>query len=314
MADRCFIAGDWGTSNLRLFLCDARGAVLDSTTGPGVAQVKTGFPEVFESLVAPWEKTRGRLPAVLSGMVGSSIGWTSTPYVACPTIPDKIMDGCVSLRGGLVTVVPGIRCENRLRAADFIRGEETQVLGALSMEPRLRHGRKLLCLPGTHTKWLVLEDGVIREFLSAPTGEVFAVLRDHSVLVRNDARAHAVIDAAAFETGVKRFRETPGAQVLHRLFECRSRLLNGDMEAHDAPSFLSGLLIASDVGGALELFADSIAAAPVLVGAPQLTQLYAGVLYHYGHDAQRLDGEQASLAGLTRVHQFLTLQTETNAI
>ena len=314
MADQCFVAGDWGTSHLRLFLCDARGAALDSIMGPGVAQVKTAFPEVFDSLLAPWEKIRGTLPAVLCGMVGSSIGWTSAPYVACPTIPGKIMDGCVSLRGGHVAVIPGIRCENRLRAADFIRGEETQVLGALSLEPSLRHGRKLLCLPGTHTKWLVLEDGVIRDFLTAPTGEVFGVLRDHSVLVRDDSRAEPVIGAIAFEAGVKRYRESPGAQVLHRLFECRSRLLSGDMEAHDAAAFLSGLLIASDVEGALALFADSIAQRTVLIGAPQLTQLYANALSHYGHDAQRLDGAQASLSGLTRVHQFLTSQSETHAV
>jgi 2-dehydro-3-deoxygalactonokinase len=313
MTDRCFVAGDWGTSHLRLFLCDARGAVLDSITGPGVAQVKTGFPEVFESLLAPWETIRGPLSAVLCGMVGSSIGWTATRYVACPTIPDKIMDSCVSLRGGLAAVVPGIRCENRLRAPDFIRGEETQVLGALSLEPKLRQGRKLLCLPGTHTKWLVLEDGVISEFLSSPTGEVFGVLRDHSVLVRDDSRVEQPIGAAAFEAGVKRYRESPRAQVLHRLFECRSRLLNGDMEAHDAPSFLSGLLIASDVGGALELFADAIAEGTVLIGAPRLTQLYASALSQYGQDAQRLDGAHASLAGLTRVHHFLMAQADTNA-
>jgi len=314
MADRCFVAGDWGTSHLRLFLCDARGAVLDSVTGPGVAQVKTAFPEVFESLLAPWEKIRGRLPAVLCGMVGSSIGWTSAPYVACPTIPGKIMEGCTSLRSGLVAVVPGLSCENRLRAPDFIRGEETQVLGALSLEPALRHGRKLLCLPGTHTKWLVLEDGVIREFLSAPTGEVFGVLRDHSVLVRDASRAEQAIGATAFEAAVKRYRESPGAQVLHRLFECRSRVLNGDMEARDGAAFLSGLLIASDVEGALGLFADAIAEGIVLVGAPQLTQLYAGALSQYGHDSQRLDGVPASLAGLTRVHQFLTSQAETHAV
>lgn len=314
MTDGCFVAGDWGTSHLRLFLCDANGAVLDSITGPGVAQVKTAFPEVFESLLGPWEKSRGRLPAVLCGMVGSSIGWTSAPYVACPTIPGKIMDRCTSLRSGLVAVIPGLSCENRLRAPDFIRGEETQVLGALALQPNLRHGRKLLCLPGTHTKWLVLEDGVIREFLSAPTGEVFGVLRDHSVLVRDDLRAEQAIGTRAFEAGVQRYRESPGAQVLHRLFECRSRVLNGDMEARDAAAFLSGLLIASDVEGALALFADSATEPTVLVGAPHLTQLYAGALSRYGHGEQRLDGAQASLAGLMRVHQYLRSQAETHAV
>jgi len=113
---------------------------------------------------------------------------------------------------------------------------------------------------------------------------------------------------------VKRYRESPGAQLLHRLFECRSRVLNGNMEARDAAALLSGLLIASDVEGALALFADAIAEGMVLVGAPQLTQLYASALSQYGHDSLRLDGVQASLAGLARVHQFLTSRAETHAV
>jgi 2-dehydro-3-deoxygalactonokinase len=315
MGERCFVAGDWGTSHLRIFLCDEHGTVLDRAIGPGVAQVKAAFPEVFESLLAPWERSRGRLSAVLCGMVGSRIGWTAAPYAACPAIPAKIMERCVSLRSGLVAVVPGIRCENRLRAADFIRGEETQVLGALALEPSLRQGCRLLCLPGTHTKWLVLDDGVIREFLSAPTGEVFSVLREHSILVRDDSRAAQDIGAAAFEAGVQRFREAPDTQVLHRLFECRSRLLNGEMQAGDAAAFLSGLLIASDVAGAVELFADSIAERTVhVVGAPELSRLYATALAQYAHVAKCLDGAQASLAGLTRVHRFLAERTEANAV
>jgi 2-dehydro-3-deoxygalactonokinase len=310
-----FIAGDWGTSRLRLFLCDADGATLDSADGPGVAAVSVPFAKLFDSLVEPWESRYGTLPAVLCGMVGSSIGWAQTPYVACPAIPEKIIDGCMPLRAGRVRIVPGVRCENRLRAPDFMRGEETQLLGALTLDATLRHGRRLLCLPGTHTKWAVLEEGVIKEFLTAPTGELFGVLRDHSVLVSGDSRDEEVIAGAAFEGGVKKFNDFPQTQLLHRLFECRSRLLNGELAARNTAAFLSGLLIANDVGGALHLFADFIQRQTVhLIGAPRLTQLYATALSFQSFGAQQLDGAAASLAGLLRAHRHISSQVETNAV
>jgi 2-dehydro-3-deoxygalactonokinase len=313
MGGASFVAGDWGTSNLRLFLCDERGNTLDRADGPGAAQVKVPFAELFESLLEPWETRYGALPAVLCGMVGSSIGWTQAPYVPCPAVLTKIIDGCISVRAGRVHVVPGLRCDNRLRAPDFMRGEETQLLGALALDATLRHGRRLLCLPGTHTKWVVLQDGVINEFLSAPTGEVFGVLREHSVLVQGDSRTGDVSGDAAFEEGLKRFNDFPQAHLLHRLFECRGRQLDGELAARSAPAFLSGLLIASDVGGALHLFADSIAERTVcVIGAPRLTELYAIALRHRACGARQLDGASAVLAGLTRVHRQISSQVAMN--
>jgi 2-dehydro-3-deoxygalactonokinase len=194
-----------------------------------------------------------------------------------------------------------------------MRGEETQILGALTLDPALRRGRRLLCLPGTHTKWVLLEDGIMREFLTAPTGELFAALRDHSILVAKESLTATVTADAAFKAGMQRFDHFPQAQVLHRLFECRSRLLNGEFEAGSAAAFLSGLLIAADVSGALQVLAQSLAETTVcLVGEPQLTQLYANALQHRSYGAQRLDGADASLAGLTRVHQYIASHVESN--
>jgi 2-dehydro-3-deoxygalactonokinase len=315
MVDERYVVGDWGTSRLRLFLCAGTGTILDTLVGPGVAAVKTPFDALFESIMRPWEAQYGKLSAVLCGMVGSSIGWVQAPYVSCPADPEKIIDACIALRGGRVHIVPGARCENRLRAADFMRGEETQILGALTLEPALRRGRRLLCLPGTHTKWALLEDGIIREFLTALTGELFGALRDHSVLVPPECRAEAVTAGAAFEEGIKRFNEYPQTQVLHRLFECRSRVLNGDLSAANAASFLSGLLIAADVDAALRLFANSDAKTTVsLIGEPQLTQLYTAALLQQPCDARQFDGAAAALAGLTRVHQYIASQDDTHAV
>lgn len=311
MGAASFVAGDWGTSHLRLFLCDEYGTMLDSCSGPGAAELHgpdaaRRFAATFATLTAGWKDRYGTLPAVLCGMVGSSIGWTQAPYVACPTAPEQIADACISLLQGRVHIVPGLSCNNRFNAPDFLRGEETQILGAMNLAANLRRGTCLLCLPGTHTKWAVLEDGRVREFLTAPTGELFAVLRDHSVLVRKPQSAGDAIDARTFARGLAHFNEFPQAQLLHRLFECRSLQLNGELSAETADAYLSGLLVASDVHGALRLLSPSVASRSVyLVGATQLTQLYALGVRAQDFEAVQLDGSQAVLAGLVQVHTRL---------
>lgn len=319
MGGASFIAGDWGTSHLRLSLCDADGRMLDSRSGPGAAAVAGGdsapdggrdraFAETFASLTAHWDDSHGVLPAVLCGMVGSSIGWTQAPYVDCPAQPERIIDACVTLRGGRVHIVPGLSCRNRFDAPDVLRGEETQILGALRLAPALRKGGWLLCLPGTHTKWVVVQDAVVREFLTAPTGEVFQVLCEHSVLVRKPAGAADAIDMDAFKEGLARCGEFPQAQLLHRLFECRSRQLAGELKTSAADAFLSGLLIGSDVQGALGTLSSGAASQVYLIGSAPLTRLYAMALSAHARASLQVDGETAALAGLTHVHRQLSPQ------
>ncbi|HEY1314884.1 MAG TPA: 2-dehydro-3-deoxygalactonokinase [Steroidobacteraceae bacterium] len=312
MGGASFVAGDWGTSNLRLFLCDADGAALDQLTGPGVAEVAgssgaAGFADTFDSLTAPWQAAHAVLPAVLCGMVGSSIGWIQAPYVPCPAMPEQIIDACTALPGARIHIVPGLSCRNRFNAPDFMRGEETQILGALTRVPELSRGTRLLCLPGTHTKWVVLVDGLLRDFFTAPSGELFALLCEHSVLVRKP-KGDAPADLAAFQAGLARFNEFPNAQLLHRLFECRSRQLSGELAAQSADAYLSGLLIASDVHGALGALSGAVAERSVcLIGTDRLLQLYALALQSHGFAALPVEGAAAALAGLSRVQQRLTL-------
>jgi 2-dehydro-3-deoxygalactonokinase len=308
-----FVAGDWGTSNLRLFLCDESGTVLESASGPGAADSQGRFEQVFDSLVAKWTAQPHEAPAVLCGMVGSTIGWIQAPYLACPARPEDIATACATLRDGSIRIIPGLSCRNRFDAPDFMRGEETQILGAMELKPALREGRRLLCLPGTHTKWVLLEDGAVIEFLTAPTGELFTLLRDRSVLVREPGGA-ADSSAPAFKLGLAQVDRFPQAQVLHRLFECRSRSLDAQLAPHEAASFLSGLLIASDIAGALDVFANSIVARAVhLIGSPQLMGLYAAGLELQHYEASRTDGDLASVAGLAQVRRQLTRGSMANA-
>ena len=322
MSDACFVAGDWGTSHLRLFLCDDDGPILERASGPGAADAGGRFASVLSGLLAPWRQQHGPLPALLCGMVGSSIGWLQAPYAPCPASLERITDACVSPHDG-VHIVPGLSCRNRFKAPDFMRGEETQILGALAIDPALRRGRRLLCLPGTHTKWALLAEGVVEEFLTAPTGELFALLHDHSVLLRGNSPTGAMpidqgpgdaFDAAAFEQGLAQFNEYPQAQLLHRLFECRARRLDGELSLAAGSAFLSGLLLASDIAGALRLLAGSIGVSSVhLIGAAELTQLYAIGLAAHEHAATRIEGEAAAVAGLAQLHRQLTCRQVADA-
>lgn len=301
-----FIGGDWGTSHLRLFLCDRQFALLDQVDGPGANRVCGAFEKALDSLIRAWTDRHGELPIVLSGMVGSSIGWVQTPYLPCPVRPDQIAGACIKLRNGRIHIVPGLSCRNRLGAPDFMRGEETQVLGALDLDPRLRHGRHLLCLPGTHTKWVVLQDGNVQEFLTAPTGEIFASLCSQTTLVPGDVNVRSEITEHAFARGLARIRQSPETQLLHKVFECRSLRLSGELASEDAASYLSGMLIASDVIGALKLLAPSTERPDVhVIGSSQLIKLYTMALAALESAVRVLDGSAASVAGLARIHRLL---------
>ena len=290
-----FIAADWGSTHLRLYLC-ADDRVLDQRGGPGIATLRGGHAEVVREATASWRADHGPLPLVMAGMVGSRNGWVEVPYVECPA-------GAATLRAALhrfradeaeVAIVPGLACTNPLAAPDVMRGEETQLLGALALRPELAHGRRVFAVPGTHCKWVRVEDGRIVRFQTSFVGELFHLLRQHSQLAGGATEGH---DADAFAFGLRRAREV--ASLPHVLFETRSRQLREGMTATAAASFLSGLLIGADVRGACEL-SDWHSDPPevTLVGEPALCALYAAALAQASIRAQTLDGAHCVLSGL----------------
>lgn len=302
MSAPAYIAGDWGTSNLRLRLCGGDGFALESRQGPGAADSRGRFAQVYDELTADWRSRHGTLPGLLCGMAGSTFGWLEAPYLPCPEELDTIADSLVTPRAD-VRIVPGMRCTNPLGAPDVMRGEESQLLGALAAVPALAQGRQLVCMPGTHTKWVALHDGTVIEFLTVPTGEVFKLLCDHSVLVRDKATP---VDhrAAEFERGLAESARHPEVPVLHRLFQSRSLRLDGQLAAEGAPSWISGLLIGTDVAGALPLFAES--QGPVhIIATAQLTALYSAALTKSGRASVPVPGDDAAFAGLARVRALL---------
>ena len=300
-----YIAGDWGTSRLRLTLCRGE-QMLETRQGPGIGALREPAADALRPLIAGWRDTYGPLPLVLCGMAGSRNGWRETAYLPCPA--DLRVLGEAALRfeadDAPVAIAPGLSCRNRLGSPDVMRGEETQIAGALALRGELGTGRRLLCLPGTHTKWAYLEDGRVRDFLTALTGELFALLRDGSTLTRaahSNAQRPAASDAAddardGFDRGLEAAAGLNTASLLHALFAVRSRQLI-DGRPHDwTLSYLSGLMIGADVRGAIPLF--DAEGETVLIGDGALNERYAQALRREGIAASCLDGEECALAGL----------------
>ena len=259
-------------------------------------------PAAFDELTEKWRAGHGELPALLCGMVGSAFGWREAAYLPSPAELAELADALVSPRAN-VHIVPGMRCTNPLGAPDVMRGEETQLLGALGgLAAGLGTGRQLVCLPGTHTKWVSVHDGLVQEFLTVPSGELFALLCDHSVLVR-EPTTPVTHRAADFERGLQAAARYPEIPVTHKIFQARSLRLDQQLAPEGAASWASGLLIGTDVAGAMQLFPELDRRAPVyLIGAPHLTEAYSIALARVGLQARAVDGEAAALAGLSWLH------------
>ncbi|MBU4435778.1 MAG: 2-dehydro-3-deoxygalactonokinase [Alphaproteobacteria bacterium] len=289
------IFGDWGTSRLRLYLRQGK-SVLDRRDGPGVSALTKTPEQTFLDLVGDWREAQPS-GAILCGMVGSRIGWVEAPYAPCPATAGDLRERVLKIEAdGLpVSIIPGLSCVNPLGGPDVMRGEETQILGALELDPALKTGRHLLVLPGTHSKWTVVEDGAITGFLTAPVGETFALLRQHSTLAAGVA-AEVQGTGEGFAMGLARITEKGSALLPHLLFETRARQLLDGLPAADAIGFLSGLLIGADAAAARQWFGDL--GKVTLVGAPALNDFYGQAIAAQGGHTNAVDGDSAVLAGL----------------
>ena len=292
MSAGLFIAGDWGTTHLRLFLCDGE-RVLDTRTGAGVRALKRSPAEEFGALIADWSAQHRLASAILSGMVGSRNGWIEVPYVPCPASLAEIHNHLRRFTSSEIdiAIVPGLSCTSAIDAPDVMRGEETQLFGALQLKPKLASGRHVLALPGTHTKWVEIDAGRVVRFQTALSGELFALLKAHSTLLATGADAPARMDEATFSRALQSAR-TP---LLHSLFQVRSRQLIEGHTPSQALGQLSGLLIGADVDAAIEVLHPTQV---TLIGELALVQRYQQALATRGISASALDGNDCAVAGL----------------
>ena len=294
-----FVALDWGTSSLRVARIVDGQVVEQHHSGDGILHVPFGgFPAAFEAAVARWRLAPGTL-CLASGMVGSRQGWIEAPYCPCPAdfralaariawVPDA--------PGGLrVGIVPGLSTDMH-NVPDVMRGEEVQVFGAMQL---LDEQDGVFVLPGTHSKWAWVEQGRVRDFATFMTGEVYALLRRHSILGRTLPPEDGPLDEAAFVRGVVDAREA--GSLLHGAFGARTLALFARLPDATLPSYLSGLVIGEELRTHR---LENSGAAPVLVGAEALTRRYQLAFTAYGLHAPAL-GDEATWRGLAALADTL---------
>jgi 2-dehydro-3-deoxygalactonokinase len=284
---------DWGTSALRAYLFAADGDVAERRTQPwGIQHLPAGgYAAAFQAIVGDWLKQWPSVPVLAAGMVGSRTGWHEVPYTACPADAAAIAAGIIPFASerGIVHIVPGLVQEGE--SADVMRGEETQITGAISLEPALAVD-SLFILPGTHCKWAHVRGGHVTHFTTYITGELFALLRDHSLLGRpaRDAAAGTPAAAtAAFGRGLDAARASGAGGAMAKLFTARSLFLAGRLAAADVLDYLSGLLVGEEVRSVLANLGPERPPC-VVIGDATLAARYRTALAAFGMaDARVLD-------------------------
>ena len=288
-----FLAIDWGTTNRRGYVVGADGGVVrEHEDERGILEVaRSGgdFAAALAELKAALGVGDGLV--LMGGMIGSNRGWVEAPYVSCPATLDELAAKLAWVEPGRVAIVPGVSFVDP-PLADVMRGEEVQILGAVA-EGQLP-AKCLVCHPGTHNKWIEVTDGRIDAFRTVMTGELFNLLKKHSIL-SDLLQADAEPDAA-FRAGVD--HGLANADLTAELFQVRARVLLGAAAPAGAASYVSGLLIGNDLRVGLgRQRHDHVH----VLGRPALTRLFAAALEQTGRAATQIDGEGAFVAGLRRI-------------
>jgi 2-dehydro-3-deoxygalactonokinase len=283
-----FIAVDWGTTNRRAYRIDSSGECRDEfEDSKGVLSIERGE---FPAAVGEVREKLGDHPLLLAGMIGSNRGWVDAPYVPCPAgIEDLVRN--LAWAGEREAIIPGVSYVGQGRA-DVMRGEEVQLLGGVAAGIVDPEG--FVCHPGTHNKWALLRHGTIQIFGTVMTGELFNLLKEHSILA--DLLQGPVEVNEAFKQGVRHAMERE--MLPADLFGVRAGVLLGQTSKTDAPSYTSGLLIGTDVRIGLTWPAGARIG---VIGRPELTRLYAAALAEAGREAVELNGEQCFLAGILEI-------------
>lgn len=295
------IALDWGTSGQRAWLLDTEGEILDvRRASRGLMETTSGvdprdsraraaaYESAFRRTCGAWLTAFPALPAIACGMVGSAQGWADAGYRTVPVEPGSSSLVPVSHRDGVLHLVPGLRIPSGELPGDVIRGEETQLVGVLDLlgdpgEP------VTVVLPGTHSKWVRVEDGLVTDFATAMTGELYGLLIAHGILARTTA--DPIRDEAAFSRGLAAGRRSRG--IAAEAFGARPLVLDGVLDPASLPDYLSGVLVADEVA---HLLRDSDSRV-VLCGAADLCRRYAVALAARGVEAAVLS-EEVTARGL----------------
>lgn len=289
-----WVAVDWGTSSLRAWAMDGAGAVLDmASADDGMGSLApAAFEPALLRLISDWLSPDTLTLVLACGMVGARQGWIEAAYAEtpCPPLSTGNLTQAPAQDPRLdVRIVPGL-CQ--IVPPDVVRGEETQIAGLLAHRPDFDG---TICLPGTHTKWAEISDGMVQSFRTMMTGELFALLSDNSIL-RHSVGAEDGFDEDAFATAVSSTLDNP-ASLAGGLFGIRAASLLANQRPAEARATLSGLLIGTEIA------ALPHSEGPVLVvGADQLAEHYTSALALAGREAEAIPADAITLDGLRQAY------------
>ena len=290
-----WIAVDWGTSNLRAFAMRGGQVIAEAASEDGMGKLaRDAFEPALIKLIDPWLSASHRTPVIACGMVGSRQGWFEAPYRTTPCIPlDPAARVAVPTTDPRITVavVPGLR---QNKPADVMRGEETQIAGALCLIPGFDG---VFCMPGTHTKWVHVSAGEVISFQTFMTGEVFALLSTQSVL--RHGMSGGGWDDAAFDAALSDALSRP-EKIAANLFSLRAEGLLANLSPAAARARLSGLLIGVELAAAKPYWLGQPIA---IIGADALSATYARALSAQGNAPTIIPANDTVLAGLTLAHK-----------
>lgn len=282
-----YIAVDWGSTQLRGWLIRNGQCVETKQLPMGITRLNGRSPaDVFAEHLAPWRGAQV-LPVLMAGMIGSDAGWQAVPYLDCPTAIDAPGRQLCAVAEG-VWIIPGLKIE---QDGDFnvMRGEETQLLGAWQLMPA-----ECYVMPGTHCKWVQVQNGVVRQFATAMTGELHHLLLNHSLLGQQLPAQFP--DEASFALGIEKGLNQPA--LLSGLFSARAARVLGALAATSVSDYLSGLLIGAEVATFSERYRASRV---VLVGEHSLNARYQQAMAARGLAVSCCSGEAAFLSGIARM-------------
>ena len=296
LASMTLIAVDWGTSTLRAALWRNEGLIEERFGGPGILTVPAGgFAAALEAFCGDWRRAHPQALVLISGMAGSAQGWALAPYCPCPAPLTQLARHIRWIEPNCLGLVPGLS-DTQGACPDVMRGEEVQVLGAMALAG-IDTAR--VVLPGTHSKWVDLQAGVITRLETFMTGELFTLLREHSILARTmpSAGESTLWDREAFEAGLAVAAQ---GSLLHHAFGVRTQALFAQRPAETLPDYLSGLLIGEELRAQALTPGESI----WVIGSPTLQRRYAHALEWRGLTVRSF-GAEATWHGLQSIAQTL---------
>jgi 2-dehydro-3-deoxygalactonokinase len=292
------IVADWGTTNLRVYACDDGGTILDRVeNSQGIKSLGQGeYPAALSRATALLEECH-RGPVFVCGMAGSRNGWIETPYCQAPLDLGALAEQLIPLPAPLDGfILPGARTLLPDGTSDVMRGEEVQIFGA-GKHFDICNG--VLCLPGTHSKWVRLREGKIIDFATFMTGDVFQAL-SQTIL---DCDAAAPHHPEAFAKGLQAARAGDFG-LLHQLFTARTRVLDGTLEVDHVSAYVSGLLIGHELAeaGAWRVPGETV----TLIGSESLRRRYSEALAFSGEQCLTLDSSVAACTGVAALRNILS--------